>query len=70
MTPPIFNDTAEVAEFLAQHDKFGHFLVIHQYCRFIEFLHQWSDGGTSLPALMMEFFRREIERLDRINNGD
>jgi hypothetical protein len=67
--PPIFDSTADAAEFLVQHGEIGHYLTIEQYRRFLEFLFLWADGGTSLPVIMMEFYRGEIERFDEIVNG-
>jgi hypothetical protein len=66
---PIFETTADAAEFLAQHDRLAHFLTVCQYARFLEFLCEASDGDTALPALLLEFFRGELSRLDNIVNG-
>jgi hypothetical protein len=68
--PPIFDSTADAAEYLAQHDKLGHYLTVCQHARFIAFLHETSDGDIGLPALLLQFFRGEIMRLDEILNGD
>jgi hypothetical protein len=35
----------------------------------VEFTYLWADGGTSLPALFLAFYRGEIERFDQIVSG-
>jgi hypothetical protein len=68
--PPVFDSTEDAAEYLAQHDKLSFYLTVTQYGRLIEFVYLWADGGTSLPALTLSFFRGEIERFDELVNGD
>jgi hypothetical protein len=67
--PPIFDSTADAAEYLAQHDKLSSYLSVSQYARLIEFLAETADGDISLPAILTAFFRGEIERFDEITNG-
>ena len=67
--PPVFDSTEDAAEYLAQHDKLSFYLTVTQYGRFVEFLAETADGDASLPAIMLEFFRGEIERFDEIVNG-
>jgi hypothetical protein len=64
--PPVFATTSDAAEYLAQHGKIGHYLTVAQYSRLVAFAFLWADGGTSLSALMLEFYRGEIQRLDEI----
>ena len=68
--PPVFATIGDAAEYLVEHGEIGHYLTVPQYGQFLEFTYLWADGGTSLPALMLELFRGEIERLDEITNGD
>ena len=67
--PPIFDSTEGAAEYLAQHDKLSFYLTVTQYSRFVEFLAETADGDASLPAILLEFFRGEIERFDEIVSG-
>ena len=68
--PPIFDSTADAAEFLAQHDKLSHYLTACQYARLVQFMYETSDGDIGLPALLLQFFRGEIRRLDEILSGN
>ena len=68
--PPVFATIGNAARYLLQHGEIGNFVTPLQYNRLIEFVYLWGDGGTSLPALMLEFYRGEIERLDEITNDD
>ena len=67
--PPRFENAEDAAQFLLEHGDIGHFLTVEQFSRFVEFLAETADGDASLPAILLEFFRGEIERFDEIVSG-
>jgi hypothetical protein len=67
--PPVFDSTEDAAAYLLEHGIIGHYLTPAQYARLVEFAYLWADGGTSLPALFLAFYRGEIERFDQIVSG-
>ena len=65
--PPIFDSTADAAEFLAQHSSLGHYLIVCQYGRFVQFMHETSDGDIGLPALLLQFLGIRLRRDDLVS---
>ena len=62
--PPRFETVEDAGEFLRNHDSITAIMTPWQYARFAAFLFEWSDGGTSLPVLAIEFYRMEIRMFD------
>ena len=66
--PPRFETVEQASEFMLEHDALTAVLTPHQFGRLIGFIFTWADGESSLPLLVIEFYRTEIQRLDNIIN--
>jgi hypothetical protein len=70
MAVPRFNSVEDAAAYVVQHHRLPAILALEDVAPFIEFIYDHADGDAPLPSLVLQFFRRKIERIDSQLGGE
>jgi hypothetical protein len=64
MPVPRFESLDDAAGFVVRHHRLPSILTIEDVAPFIEFIYDHADGESTLPSMVLQYFRLKIESID------